>query len=74
MSDLKPPIENFFAREWRRRGWVAWSLTPFACVFGLIAATRRACFALGWIKRVDVGAPVARLRHKNSSGHAGDGH
>ena len=58
MSDLKPPIENFFAREWRRRGWVAWSLTPFACVFGLIAATRRACFALGWIKRVDVGAPV----------------
>jgi tetraacyldisaccharide 4'-kinase len=58
MSDFKPPIENFFAREWRRRGWVAWALTPFACIFGAVAATRRAFFELGWIKRVDVGVPV----------------
>lgn len=58
MSDFKPPIENFLTREWRRRGWVAWSLLPFACVFGLIAAARRALFALGIIKQVDVGAPV----------------
>src|ERR1700738_4572916 len=58
MSDFKPPIENFLAREWRKRGWVAWSLTPFACVFGLIAAIRRAFFALGWIKQVNVGVPV----------------
>jgi tetraacyldisaccharide 4'-kinase len=58
MSDFKPPIENFLAREWRKRGWVAWSLTPFACVFGLIAAVRRAFFALGWIKQVNVGVPV----------------
>ena len=28
MSDFKPPIENFLAREWRRRGYVAWALTP----------------------------------------------
>jgi tetraacyldisaccharide 4'-kinase len=58
MSDFKPPIENFLAREWRRRGWVAWLLTPFACVFGLIAAVRRGLFALGWIKQIDAGAPV----------------
>ena len=38
MSDFKPPIENFLAREWRKRGYVAWALTPFACVFGAIAA------------------------------------
>jgi tetraacyldisaccharide 4'-kinase len=58
MSELKQSIERFFAREWRRRGWVAWSLTPLACVFGLIAATRRAGFALGVIKRIEVGVPV----------------
>jgi tetraacyldisaccharide 4'-kinase len=58
MSDFRPPLENFLAREWRRRGWVAWALTPFACVFGLIAAVRRACFVLGLIKQVDVGVPV----------------
>jgi tetraacyldisaccharide 4'-kinase len=58
MSELKPSIENFFAREWRKRGWVAWTLTPFACVFGLIAGARRACFALGALKQVDVGVPV----------------
>ncbi|WP_250499902.1 tetraacyldisaccharide 4'-kinase [Caballeronia sp. GAWG1-5s-s] len=58
MSDFKPPIENFLAREWRRRGGVAWALTPFACVFGAIAATRRALFDVGWMKRVDVGVPV----------------
>ncbi len=50
MSDFRPPIENFLAREWRKRGWVAWALTPLACVFGLVAAARRACFALGLIK------------------------
>ncbi|MGV7247101.1 tetraacyldisaccharide 4'-kinase, partial [Caballeronia sp. M23-90] len=58
MSDFKPPIENFLAHEWRRRGWVAWSLTPFAAVFGLIAAVRRMFFALGWIKQTNVGVPV----------------
>jgi tetraacyldisaccharide 4'-kinase len=58
MSDLKPPIENFFAREWRKRGPIAWALTPLACIFGAIAAMRRACFEMGWIKRVDVGVPV----------------
>ncbi|SAK72831.1 tetraacyldisaccharide 4'-kinase [Caballeronia calidae] len=58
MSDFKPPIENFLAREWRRRGPIAWALTPFACIFGAIAATRRAFYELGWIKRVDAGVPV----------------
>ncbi|WP_250502588.1 tetraacyldisaccharide 4'-kinase [Caballeronia sp. AZ7_KS35] len=58
MSDFKPPLENFLAREWRRRGPVAWALTPFACIFGAIAATRRAFYDFGWMKRVEVGAPV----------------
>ncbi len=50
MSDFRPPIENFLAREWRKRGWVASALTPFERVFGLIAAARRACFDLGLIQ------------------------
>lgn len=58
VSDFKLPIENFFACQWRRRGPIAWALTPFACIFGAIAATRHACFELGWLKRIDVGVPV----------------
>ncbi|KMY85216.1 Tetraacyldisaccharide 4'-kinase [Candidatus Paraburkholderia calva] len=58
MSDLKPSIENFFAREWRRRGPIAWALTPLACIFGAIAGTRRAFYEARWFKRIDVGAPV----------------
>ena len=58
MSEFKPPIANFLAREWRKRSYVAWALTPLACLFGAVAATRRALFELGWMKRVDVGVPV----------------
>lgn len=58
MSDLKAPIETFFAREWRARGPIAWALTPLACVFAAITATRRSFYQLGWFKQVDVGVPV----------------
>jgi tetraacyldisaccharide 4'-kinase len=58
MSELKSRIEARVAREWQRRGPLAWALTPFACVFGAIAAARRAAFAAGWLKSVKVGLPV----------------
>ncbi|WP_414442912.1 tetraacyldisaccharide 4'-kinase [Burkholderia sp. 22PA0106] len=51
-------IEATLTREWQRRGPLAWALTPFAAVFGAIAAGRRAAFAAGWKARVDPGVPV----------------
>lgn len=58
MSDLKARIEARIAREWQRRGPLAWALTPLACLFGAIAAARRAAFAAGWLKTVEIGVPV----------------
>src|ERR1044072_4098216 len=58
MSNLTDRLEARLAREWQRRGPLAWALTPLACVFGAIAAARRAAFALGWLKSVRVGVPV----------------
>ncbi|HEY1997758.1 tetraacyldisaccharide 4'-kinase [Paraburkholderia sp.] len=58
MSEVTHNLEARLAREWQERGPLAWALTPFACVFGAIAAARRAAFSLGWLKSVRVGAPV----------------
>ena len=58
MSGLKSRIEARLAQEWQQRGPLAWALTPLACVFGAIAAARRAAFALGWLKTVQVHVPV----------------
>ncbi|CAH2786454.1 MAG: Tetraacyldisaccharide 4'-kinase (EC [uncultured Paraburkholderia sp.] len=58
MSDLNDRLEVRLAREWQQRGPLAWALTPFACVFGAIAAARRAAFSLGWLKSVRVKVPV----------------
>ena len=58
MNDLKSRIEARLAQEWQQRGPLAWALTPLACVFGAVAAARRAAFALGWLKRVNVQLPV----------------
>jgi len=58
MNDLKSRIEARLAQEWQQRGPLAWALTPFACVFGAVAAARRAAFALGWLERVNVQLPV----------------
>jgi tetraacyldisaccharide 4'-kinase len=59
MADrMKARAESYMTREWQRRGAFAWAMTPLACLFGAIAATRRATFALGWRERVDVGVPV----------------
>jgi tetraacyldisaccharide 4'-kinase len=58
MSGLKARIEARLAQEWQQRGRLAWALTPFACIFGAIAAARRAVFALDWIRRVRIPVPV----------------
>jgi tetraacyldisaccharide 4'-kinase len=59
MADrLKARAEAYVTREWQRRGAYAWAMTPLACLFGAIAAIRRATFALGWRERVNVGVPV----------------
>lgn len=44
--------------EWLRRGPRAWALRPVAWFFGLLAAVRRALFALGFLKRDGVPVPV----------------
>lgn len=51
-------LEATLAREWQRRGALAWALTPLAAVFGGIAALRRLAFAAGWKPIVDTGLPV----------------
>lgn len=58
MSEAKAQLETRLAREWQQRGPLAWAMLPFACVFGAIAAARRAAFALGWLKAQRVGVPV----------------
>ncbi|AJK47527.1 tetraacyldisaccharide 4'-kinase [Burkholderia plantarii] len=50
--------EARIAREWQRRGPLAWALTPLAALFGACAALRRAAFAAGWKETVDAGPPV----------------
>ncbi|WP_043228089.1 tetraacyldisaccharide 4'-kinase, partial [Burkholderia glumae] len=51
-------VEAALAREWQRRGLLAWALTPLAALFGAGAALRRAAFAAGWRETVDAGPPV----------------
>ncbi|PMS17494.1 tetraacyldisaccharide 4'-kinase [Trinickia dabaoshanensis] len=59
MADrFKARAEAYVTREWQRRGAFAWCMIPLACVFGAIAAIRRATFALGWRERVNVGVPI----------------
>ena len=58
MSELNNRLEARLAREWQQRGPLAWALMPFACVFGAVAAARRAAFSFGWLKSVRIGVPV----------------
>ncbi|WP_020069152.1 tetraacyldisaccharide 4'-kinase [Paraburkholderia caledonica] len=58
MSGIFDRLETRVAREWQHRGPLAWSLTPLACMFGAVAAMRRAAFSLGWLKSVRVCVPV----------------
>ncbi|MGN6653685.1 tetraacyldisaccharide 4'-kinase [Trinickia sp.] len=59
MADrFKARAEAYVTQQWQRRGPFAWAMTPFACLFGTLAAIRRATFALGWREPVDVGVPI----------------
>ncbi|MGA7778922.1 MAG: tetraacyldisaccharide 4'-kinase, partial [Paraburkholderia sp.] len=58
MSGVNNPLEARLAHEWQKRGPLAWALLPLACIFGAIAAARRAAFSFGWLKSVRVGVPV----------------
>jgi tetraacyldisaccharide 4'-kinase len=51
-------IEARLTQEWRRRGPVAWALTPLAAMFGAVTALRRAAYRTGWLKSVRVPVPV----------------
>lgn len=55
---VRARAEAFVARQWQRRGALAWALVPLAGVFGVLAALRRASFALGWRESIRVGVPV----------------
>jgi len=57
-NGLLARLETRLTREWQRRGALAWTLAPLACVFGACAALRRAAYAQGWKQAVDVGVPV----------------
>ncbi len=57
-SGLRARLEARLAHAWQHRGPLAWALAPFACVFGAVAAARRAAFARGWLDSVDPGVPV----------------
>jgi tetraacyldisaccharide 4'-kinase len=57
-APLAARLEARVTREWQRRGAFAWALSPLACVFGIVAALRRASFALGWRQSVRIGVPV----------------
>ncbi|PXW24239.1 tetraacyldisaccharide 4'-kinase [Paraburkholderia caballeronis] len=58
MSGALSRIEARLTQEWRRRGPLAWALTPLAAVFGAVTAARRAAYEVGWLKSVRVPAPV----------------
>lgn len=59
MADrIKARAEAYVTQAWQRKGAFAWAMTPLACLFGTVAALRRATFALGWREQVDVGVPV----------------
>jgi tetraacyldisaccharide 4'-kinase len=43
---------------WRKRGPLAWALTPAAALFGLLSAARRIGYRAGWLATQRVGVPV----------------
>jgi tetraacyldisaccharide 4'-kinase len=43
---------------WLRRGALAWLLRPVSAIFGLLAATRRLLYRIGWLSRDSVPVPV----------------
>jgi tetraacyldisaccharide 4'-kinase len=45
-------------QAWLHRGATAWLLRPVAALFGLLAATRRALYRVGWVSREAVPVPV----------------
>jgi tetraacyldisaccharide 4'-kinase len=58
MSGLTSRIESRLSHEWQRRGPLAWALAPLAAAFAAVSGARRAAFAVGWLKTVQVGIPV----------------
>jgi len=58
MSGALSRIETRLTQAWRRRGPLAWALTPLAAVFGALTALRRAAYRNGWLKSVRVPVPV----------------
>jgi tetraacyldisaccharide 4'-kinase len=58
MSGALASIEARLTQAWRRRGPLAWALTPLAAVFGAVSAVRRAAYEVGWLKSVRVSVPV----------------
>src|SRR5258708_2733352 len=58
MSGLNDRLRPRLARAGQQRVAPAGAPGPFACVFGAIAAARRAAFSFGWLKSVRIGVPV----------------
>ncbi|HEY1607672.1 MAG TPA: tetraacyldisaccharide 4'-kinase [Paraburkholderia sp.] len=58
MSGALARFEAHLTQAWRRRGPLAWALTPLAAVFGAVTALRRAAYRNGWLKPVRVPVPI----------------
>jgi tetraacyldisaccharide 4'-kinase len=58
LAGFKARTESTIARAWQQRGPLAWALSPLAAVFAAVSGARRAAFAAGWLKSVNVGVPV----------------
>jgi tetraacyldisaccharide 4'-kinase len=55
---MRGRVEQCIAREWQRRGVIAWLLWPLSWIFAGIAASRRLAFRQGWFRSESAGIPV----------------
>lgn len=58
MTDIRTRLHLSLAKIWRRRGWVAWLLTPLSLLFAAGYWARRAVYALGLKRPTRLDVPV----------------
>ncbi len=58
MSSSSSRLEHTLARNWMRRGLLAWCLLPLAALFGVLTGLRRLLYRMGWLKTTRLPVPV----------------
>lgn len=51
-------LQTLLTRTWMHRGWLAWTLLPFALFFGGLSTLRRRLYQLGWFPVGRVPVPI----------------